>query len=266
MKVNKMPTLEDFTLALRAYQQVQAEMGLKPPGEGEILPNAVEAMQRGGPLAEAAIVFGVANDGLPLLLHTDNPITGPILLLGDRGSGKTAFLQTLARSAHLFSPPEQTAIVTLTDFPDEWWQNSDLPAHNFRVYPAYEEDEAEDLLLRLADWVALNQQDRAILLLIDGLESVFHLSQQSQESLAFLLQQGPAARVWPVVAINAARACKLPDWIAFFRTRLYGRIMHPQVGNELTHLPGAPLDSLFPGTEFCIRHQSRWLRFWLPSF
>jgi hypothetical protein len=259
-----MPTLEDFTIALRAYQQVQAEMGLKSPVGGEILPRAVDVLERIGPLPAHALVFGIATDGLPLLLRMDRPASGPILVVADKGSGKTAFLQTFAQSARLFHSVDETAILALTDFPDEW-QNGNRPVRNLKVYPAYE-DVASDLLLRLADWVTLKERRRSILLLLDGLDSVLHLSDEGQQALAFLLQQGPSARVWPVVAVNAARACKMPDWLAFFQTRIYGRIVNPLLVEELTHLPGAPLDSLFPTAEFCMRHQSRWLRFWLPSF
>lgn len=259
-----MPTLEDFTIALRAYQQVQAEMGIKSPVGGEILPRAVDVLERIGPLPAHALVFGIATDGLPLLLRMDRPASGPILVVADKGSGKTAFLQTFAQSARLFYSVDETAILALTDFPDEW-QNGNRPVRNLKVYPAYE-DVASDLLLRLADWVTLKERRRSILLLLDGLDSVLHLSDEGQQALAFLLQQGPSARVWPVVAVNAARACKMPDWLAFFQTRIYGRIVNPLLVEELTHLPGAPLDSLFPTAEFCMRHQSRWLRFWLPSF
>jgi len=259
-----MPTLEDFTLALRAYQQVQVEMGTRTPGEGEIAPRAIDALQRAGPLPDQSVVFGIASDGLPLLLQLDSPFIGPILLLADKGSGKTAFLQTLAQSAHRFSSAEQMAILALTDFPEEWC-SQDMPDRNFRVYPAYEQ-ESVDMMLCLAEWSASGRRDGSILLLFDGLDSVLHLSDEGQQAFAFLLEHGPASCVWPVVAVNSARACKLPEWLAFFQTRIYGRIANPHLGEELTHRPGAPLDSLFPGAEFCMRHQSRWLRFWLPRF
>lgn len=259
-----MPTLEEFTLALRAYQQVQAEIGISPPAGGQILPNAMNILERSGPLPAHSVVFGIAGDGLPLLLRLDRPATGPILVVADKGSGKTAFLQTLAQSARHLNPVEETAILALTDFPDEW-RLDNMPARALRVYPAYE-DAATDLLLRLTDWVTTNQRQRSIILLFDGLDSILHLGDPAQEAFAFLLQHGPASRLWPVVSVNAARALKLPDWLAFFQTRIYGRIANPQTSDDLTHLSGAPLDSLFPGAEFCIRHQSRWMRFWLPSF
>jgi hypothetical protein len=261
-----MPTLEDFTLALRAYQQVQAEMGIKVPAGGEIMPRVLDVLERTGPLPAHAVIFGVAADGLPLLLRMDRPASGPILVMADKGSGKTAFLQTLAQSIRRLNPVEETAILALTDFPDEW-RSGHLSARNFRVYPAYEET-ASDLMLRLSDWSSANQgqQERSIIVLLDGLDSVLHLSDEGQQAFTFLLQHGPASRLWPIVAVNSVLACKLPAWLALFQTRIYGRIANPQVSDELTHLPGAPLDSLFPGAEFCIRHQSRWLRFWLPSF
>ena len=68
-----------------------------------------------------------------------------------------------------------------------------------------------------------------------------------------------------MVSVNAARAAKLPEWLACFRTRIYGRISHPGLAEELTPIPGAGLNTLFPGAQFCMRQKGHWLRFWLPS-
>lgn len=258
-----MPTLEEFTLALRAFQQVQAELGNPPSKGGRIMPKVSDMLEQAGPLPAHSVVFGIAGDGLPLILRLDRPASGPILLLADKGSGKTAFLQTLARSTRRLNPANETAILALTDFPEEW-QADDLN-ETLRTYPAYEPSTSE-LILRLADWVTTSQRQRFILLLLDGLESILHLEDETQQAFAFLLEHGPRAGLWPIVSINSARALKLPDWLAFFQTRIYGRVANPQVSTELTHLPGAPLESLFPGAEFCMRHQSRWMRFWLPSY
>jgi hypothetical protein len=255
-----MPTFTDFTLALRAYQQVQAELGAPPTG-GQILPDFSQYLERSGPLPEHSVVFGIAGNGQPLVLRLDRPQVGPVLLLADKGAGKTIFLQTLAQSARRLNPVRQTAILVLTDFPDEWAEQ------NFRgrVYPAYE-PEAAHLIFRLSEWVDANADDRSILLLVDGLDSILHLDEAAQQAFARLLVNEPHARLWPIVSLNALRAIKLPDWLAFFHTRLYGRIVNPLLSDQLTHLPGAPLESLFPGAEFCMRHQSRWMRFWMPSF
>lgn len=258
-----MPTLEEFTLALRAFQQVQAEIGTPPPTGARILPDTAQIIEQTGPLPSNSIVFGIAGDGLPLILRLDRPSSGSILLMADKGSGKTAFLQTLARTTRRLNPVQEIAILALTDFPAEW-QTSDLSARNLRIYPAYE-NSANDLLLRLAEWTSTTGRPRSILLLLDGFESILHMSDAAQDAFAFILEHGPESGLWPIVSINAARALKFPDWLAFFHTRLYGRIANPQVSDGLTHLPGAPLDSLFPGAEFCIRHKSRWMRFWLPS-
>lgn len=259
-----MPTLEEFTIALRAYQQVRAELGHPPPIGGQILPDAGNLLERAGALPPDSLLLGIAGDGLPLILRMTRPDTGPILIMADKGSGKTAFLQTLARSTRSLAPAQGTAILALTAFPNEW-RLGDFPVRTLKVHPAYEES-TSDLLKRLADLVMTRPANRPVLLLLDGLDNILQLDDAAQEAFAFLLAHGPRARVWPVVSVNAAQALKLPDWLAFFRTRIYGRISHPQVSDDLTHLPGAPLESLFSGAEFCMRHQSRWMRFWLPSF
>lgn len=256
-------TQKEFTLALRALQQVQAEIGAAPTPEAQLLPAVSDLLEQAGPLPPKSVLFGIAGDGLPLLLRLDQPSSGPILLVGDKGSGKTLFLQTLARATRHLNPVEETAIITLTDFPDEWNMHN-MPGRSLRVYPAYQTS-TSDLLVRLADWSNTSHDNRSILLLLDGLDSVLHFEDIAQQALAFLLEQGPNTGLWPIVSVNSARAVKLPEWLEFFHTRIYGRIVNPQMSDELTHLPGAPLESLFPGAEFCLRQQSRWMRFWLPS-
>ena len=51
-----------------------------------------------GDIPKNSVLFGIARDGLPLLLHLRDPRPGPILVTGDQGSGKTAFLTAMLRT------------------------------------------------------------------------------------------------------------------------------------------------------------------------
>ncbi len=257
-----MPINYQFTLALKALREIQAEQGLGPAPGKTLFPDLADVLEQIGAVPPDALLFGVASDGLPLLLNLRDGAPGPLLVLADQGSGKTMFLQVVARAASGLLAPERVRYAVLTDFPDEW-DGFENEMHCLGVYPAYD-GSAIELLYDLACQAEAGMAETAVLLLFDGLDSILHMDQVGQENLRYLLECGPRAGIWPMVSVNAARAAKLPGWLACFRTRIYGRISHPGLAEELTPIPGAGLNTLFPGAQFCLRQKSHWLRFWLP--
>ncbi len=258
-----MPENYYSALALNAFREVQAELGQAPLPEMTLFPGLADALETISSLPSYSILFGIAADGLPLLLHLRNPRPGPILVAGDRGSGKTGFLKALVRAASLLTSPGSVQFAALTDYPEEWERFS-APEHLAGVWPAYERD-ASTLLFDLACRAQAREATTPVVLLFDGLDSVLHMDDSTQNNFSYLLAHGPPALVWPVVTVNASRAMKLPAWLAYFRTRIYGRITHPATGEELVPVPGAPIKGLFPGYQFCLREKSNWLQFWLPG-
>lgn len=258
-----MPINYQFTMALKALREVQAELGQEPiPGQ-TLFPGLADVLDELKPLPPEALLFGIASDGLPLLLNMRDPSTGPLLILADRGSGKTAFLQFLAESTNRLLSAEKVHYTILTDFPDEW-DKLEIGQHGIGIIPAYE-PAAVEMLYELACQAEAGSPGPITLLLFDGLDASLHIDPIGQENLRYLLECGPQAGVWPIVTVNAGFAAKMPEWLSLFRTRIYGRIAHPDLADELTPLPGAGLNTLFPGTQFCLRLKSHWLRFWLPS-
>lgn len=258
-----MPEAHEFSLMLNAFRQVQAELGTLPAGTEALFPQLADALRAVGRLPRNALLFGIGADGLPLLLHLRDPRPGPILITGDRYSGKTALLKAMLWAAGRLNPPGSLHFAVLTAAPEEWEQVR-AAEHLAGIWPA-EEPEADALLYELAWRTHTRQPEAPILLLFDRLETILNMDSATQENLRYLLLNGPAAGVWPIVTINAEKAVSLPDWLAYFRTRIYGRITHPATGEELTPVPGAPLLGLYPGFQFCIREKSRWLAFWLPG-
>jgi hypothetical protein len=91
------------------------------------------------------------------------------------------------------------------------------------------------------------------------------MEREELEMLYWIFQNGPAARIWPLVTLNAIFVNDLPSWVSAFRTRIFGRVEDPRLGQSLSRFPGANLGTLSPGTEFTMREQDKWLRFWLPD-
>lgn len=258
-----MPINYQFTLALKALREIEQERGQQPAPGQKLSPGLADVLEQVGAIPPDALLFGIASDGLPLLLNLRDGAPGPLLVLADQGSGKTMFLQVLARAASGLLSPDRVRYAVLTDFPDEW-DGFESEAHCLGIYPAYKSS-AIELLYELACQAEAGAAKTAVLLLLDGLDSALHIDPVGQENLRYLLEYGPQAHIWPMVSVNAARAAKLPEWLACFRTRIYGRISHPGLAEELTPVPGAGLNTLFPGAQFCLRQKGHWLRFWLPS-
>jgi hypothetical protein len=240
--------------SLREVQVVPAPETARP---------LVDPLQVFASLPADSLLFGLASDGLPLLLNLRDPQPGPILLIGDQGCGKTDFLKTLVRATRRLMPPGAVQFTVLTNFADEWYDL--LPAE--ALLGVWEADQplAADLLSQLEAHLHAPSENQPTILLFDGLESVQQLSSAAQSSLANLLMHGPHALIWPVVTVNASLALELSYWLSFFRTRLYGQILHQPTARYVTSLPGAPLGNLAAPNQFCLREKSHWLKFLRPS-
>src|SRR5688572_11815505 len=105
------------TLAELAEEN-RANRPLPTPGQ----PTLKSVLADSGSLPHQAVLLGLAQDGLPVLLNLYDPVPGPILVTGDEASGKTSLLKMIARATqHLHSPSEvQYGVVTA--HPDEWLQ------------------------------------------------------------------------------------------------------------------------------------------------
>ena len=210
-----------------------------------------------------SLLFGFASDGLPLLLNLRVPQPGPVLIIGDQGCGKTAFLKKLVLSTQRLMPPGEIQFVVLTDFPDEWARVS-APEHLLGIWPV-SEPVASDLLYQLDYRVEKPHENQPTVLLFDGLDAIHAMENVAQDHLANLLIRGPYNLIWPVVTVNAEQALELPYWLSLFQTRIFGRIADPGVAQQLISMPGAPIGSLSSNLQFCLRENSHWLKFWLPS-
>jgi len=258
-----MTELRKFAQAMLAFQLVQTGSGLAPTQQ--TLHNSARAsnLDRMGSLPADSLLFGLAADGKPLLLSLSDPHPGPILVTAERGGGKTHFLKMLLLAAKRLKRPTEVQFAALTSYPDDF-AHIQAPEHLLGIWASYEAA-ASEMLYQLACRIEEGRNQQPILLLVDGLDALFQLDQSSQDNLAYILENGPQARVWPLVTANADMIVDLPDWLACFRTRIYGRVSDPRTAEALTSAPGAPLHSLLPGTQFCLREKSQWLKFWLPT-
>ena len=216
------------------------------------------------PLPPEALFLGVATDQLPVLLNLLDPVPGPLLITGDQGSGKTAFLQVIARGVDQVHQANAVQYGVITAFPEEWNRVSGAP-NCVDIFPSYKND-AQDFLNSLSSWTHVNRGERqSVLLLIDDLSIIASMDFEARQSLRWLLLRGPARRVWPIVTLNPNRLTEARPWMDFFHTRLFGRM---QSISDTVKLANANivLGDLAPGSEFMMREGEDWLKFWIPAF
>ncbi len=215
------------------------------------------------PLPANGLFMGVASDGLPVLLNMADPRPGALLVLGDRQSGKTDFLQGVARAASLTHHPPLPAI-RCRHLPPRGVGRMVWSAALLRCVDSGKSQPKGLPRRPLGSGYKKDSSSESLLLLVDNLQCITDLPFDIQENIHWLLANGTSNRIWTFATLEAGLAGSLPLWVKAFGTRIYGRVGDPGVAERLTPMPGANLRTLLSGAQFCIRERNHWLRFWLP--
>ena len=262
-----MPTNRQFSMALQALTELKTETSTsaspaKPTLDGA--PALSDVLAELGPLPLEALFLGIASDNLPVLLNLYDPHPGPMLIAGDAGSGKTAFLQTIAQSVIQTHNSTDVQFGVVTNYPDEW-EGIEEASHRVGVFPVGHRS-TQEFMQSLASWAHSNKNThQCVLLLVDDLESVASLDLETVRNFRWLLLRGPARRVWPIVTLNAPRYGQVISWLQNFRSRVFGRVANARVAEALGGDKASVLGQLEARIQFCMREKDDWLRFWLPS-
>lgn len=253
-----------FSLALEALAELKVETSSRPTQPIPAAPTLNGVLTELGPLPREALFLGVASDGLPVLLNLHDPLPGPMLVTGDTGSGKTIFLQAVARAVTQTHKPEDVQFGVVTSRMDEW-ESMEVTSHHVGIFSPHQTG-TQDFLLSLASWAHSNKNtSQSVLLLIDDLESVASLDFAALQNLRWLLLRGPSRRVWPIITMNAERYGQVLSWIQIFRTRIFGHIENERIAVALGGDKISALNQLEAGIQFSLRENGNWLRFWFPS-
>jgi hypothetical protein len=255
-----MTLAREFTSALALLKELRAqgepdlpELDLPP------LPSLDTALASLPPVPAHALLLGVANDGMPLMLDLRDPAPGPVLVVGDSGSGKTDFLRFAAAALMRTHRPDEAQFYTLTPAPAEW-SGFEEQVHCLRIVDLMEGG-AHGALERLADSMQEKRSGSAVLLLVDDLTMV---DPEALGVLAWALAEGPRAGLWPLVTVNTEAALVWSEWLELFHTRIFAQMASPEAARALAPAPDGGLDNLLAGAQFSLRSGGHWLRFWAP--
>ncbi len=253
--------------------ELETETSTSPSKPLPVAPDLRTVLAELGSLPLEALFLGIASDGLPVLLNLYDPHPGPILVAGDAGAGKTAFLQTVAQAAAQTHSPNDLQFGVITNYPDEW-KSTEGMTHLAGVFPVGH-NSTQEFIASLVAWAHSNKNTHhCMLLLVDDLESFASLDLEAVQNFRWLLLRGAARRVWPIVTLNAPRYGQVIAWLENFRTRIFGRVANGPVAEALGGSKTAALDQLEAGIQFSLREnkvpralggKENWLRFWVPS-
>lgn len=143
-------------------------------------------------------LFGIAQDGKPVLLHLRDPRAGAILVTGSR-TATTTLLQTAGYSA-LALNGKQAGVAVITSHPEDWELGEQMSIFS-DVAPL----ENIALFIREAG-------QGIILLLVEDYELV----NREPELFKFICEQGPQRMVWTIC--TAEKPADVPANL--FRTRI----------------------------------------------
>jgi hypothetical protein len=263
-KVDAMSITDQFLLAVQAYREIQTELHPKAAASPskENAPDADGSDNSPQILPDGSLLLGLAEDGLPLMLDLYDPAPGPLLVAGDRRSGKTAFLKSLARASDLRDPGEiQFGVVT--PFPEEW-EDEEALSNCLGIWPAYHPS-SQDFLSQVVSWAdALARSRQVILVMVDGFDLLNAGDTKLQHDLRWLFLYGPERQAWPVVTVNPGRLNHLDTWLDYFQTRILGRVSRYQTARLLLDKSHADLSTLEPGIQYGLSRPEGWMKFWLP--
>ncbi len=251
-----------YSLALEALAELAPEINAAGADVGLVLPTLAEALADFSPLPREALFFGIAEDGLPVLLNLHDPLPGPLLVCADAGAGKTAFLQVVAKAIAEMHDADDVQFGVVTGYPEEW-KDFDRSAHCAGIFPAYHKS-AMEFILSLGEWAHANKSRQAVVLLLDDLSRIEEADAEARDTLRWLLLRGPARHVWPIVSLNPIRSGEFLPWLELFRTRIFGRVKEAGLAEIAARSARGELESLAAGAQFAMLEGSQWLRFWIP--
>ncbi|GAB4521770.1 MAG: hypothetical protein Fur0018_02630 [Anaerolineales bacterium] len=241
--------------------------GIEPPLRYDLLQMV---LRQTGPFPHDTVVFGVGENGYPVILELNQPRAGALCVVADAHCGQYNLLRTVLYSLTRLNQPENVCFYAISA-EDSWLYPLTQTPHCLGVEAPYRRS-VDDLLLHLVDVVEARRAGRRpgpnVLVVLDNLgEILSHLEAEFQRDVHFLLCEGPAQGIWPLVYVASADGLRLwREWVVLMGTHVCGYLQDPHLAMRLSLDDTPRATALRPGREFGVFTGGRWLRFAIPAF
>ena len=243
----------------------------KEPPRIEFLEEVLDRLAN--PPSQTALL-GVCDDQLPVLIDLNDPAPGAILVISDDDALRTRLLRTLVQTSAALNSPRSVQFIVFSANPEEWqnWiESQEIMRHCLSVerLPVIGADPAtegspERWLLKLSGWADQRRSGGisgpAVILVVDDLQSATAMEYDARVNFDWLVKEGPAVRIWPIVGLKTSRAKEFTRWVRLFKTRLLGPAEDSAVIQQLS----ADNEIEVEPTQFAVRVQENWLKFRVP--
>lgn len=220
-------------------------------------------------LSEQTAILGHTLEDVPILFDLNDPKPGPILIVADRYSGKTRLLKTIAHSLRMTNRPYNVEFHVMSAHPEQWETERSACAEYFKTVIPNNDHAAADTIMAICDLVESrqngHQSGQAVILIVDGIDTLSFMDFDIRMNFEWLLQEGPAVQVWPIVSAESKSALQNQHLINLFHTRLAGFMHDSKSARELSLIAQLDFSTFKRGRQFAVRIGRSWLQFITPE-
>jgi hypothetical protein len=236
-------------------------------------PDLEQILKQNKNIPTQAVVFGVCEDGLPMLLDLQDPEPGAVVVIGDQREMQLELLRTAVTSLAGRNSPRSVQFLVFSCEPESWkkWiTEKGFDRHCLAIENA-DEEPVREWILRLADWTEQRRLGQSsgpsVLLIMDTLSFLPQLEYDVRLNFDWMAKEGPPAQIWSLAVISTELAKSLNNGrrlLRGFQTRIIGYANQSGDYVQLAGLNEQEADSFGKRGEFAVKVGDAWLRFKLP--
>jgi len=207
-------------------------------------------------------LLGVCEDGLPVLADLSDQNISPIVILGDKGCGKSSLMLEFLVSALHWSPDPTIQFLVISDQPELFERYcQEYTSSCLGLFKPFDlqVEEALFILTERIEEAGLSPK-ATVLVFVDNLSMVRTASSDFRNRLEQILREGAAANIWLIAELSTDEALKMGRWLRYFRTRVLGTML-PQAFRRLGLHSGLDIQILSSSHQFAVFTQEQWLKF-----
>jgi hypothetical protein len=188
-----------------------------------------EVVKRNKPFPHNGVLFGVAEDGMPMAFDAHSSKSPNIIVWNKLVGQGLKILKVIAEFIFRYRTKTQMEFIVLTSSAEEWGElnkygmgvNGETSC--IGIIPLQSEL-SNKVLYGLARWVSEPHEEanHPIIVLIDGMENLSRVSQDFRDHFRCILQIGRRKNVFVVGTSDKKHFRQVQEWLDGFQQEIYG--------------------------------------------